>query len=156
MRASFQKLWENYPSDSAPCRDPKNVRFGAFANQCAIRVGMSLSWAGGLNLRTFRGARCWYKGHNGHILRAQELANWLGGQPGGPIKYTVVKYGDKPKPGEKALEEVTGKTGIVFCRDFWGQGDAGDHIDLWNGSEMRTGSASYFLKSREVWFWKLD
>lgn len=35
----------------------------------------------------------------------------------------------------------------------WG---ATDHIDIWDGSDMKGGSPSYFALGEQVWFWKLD
>jgi hypothetical protein len=48
------------------------------------------------------------------------------------------------------------RQGLVLFRHFWGAGNLGNHIDLWDGEGMTHGDASYFDRSREVWFWDLD
>jgi hypothetical protein len=40
-------------------------------------------------------------------------------------------------------------------RNFWGTGNQGDHIDLWNGEEIAHGTLDFFIRSEEVWFWAL-
>ncbi len=81
-----------------------------------------------------------------HVLRAEELAQWIEKQKlfGVPSKLTKVKSSDYKKKG------------VVLFRNFWGAGNQGDHIDLWNGSVMTRGAASYFAASKEVWFWELS
>lgn len=162
MKPSFKTLWDSYPAnprdldgvEKYPCRYPDDPGRYAFDNQCAIRVGLALDRAG-MDFRQYRGAKCWFKGHNGHILRAQELANWLNGQLGGAKKYIKQTHGDKP--GLKALQELQGSTGIIIFRDFWGPGSSGDHIDLWNNDRAKTvRNNAYFEPSKEVWFWHLS
>lgn len=157
MKPSFNKLWENYPSEQQPCKQ-KDGRV-IHANQCAIRVGVALQGAG-VNLKTFPSRRkCWEPGHTGHTLAAQELANWLGGQLGGPKKYTTRTHGDKP--GEKAKADIQNKTGIIFFKDYWqrdgetSESRSGDHIDLWNRGTTKTSNDSGNM-SKEVWFWELS
>jgi hypothetical protein len=144
---TFRTLWDNHPSvlgETAPCRDKKGN--SNFANQCAIRMGAALS-ASGMNLASFRGARCWF-GH-GHILRVEEMIKWLRGQT--QEVGTAVSY----KPGSNAAAVVKGKTGIVACRNFWGAGNQGDHIDLFDGVTMAQGDAAYMDRSEEVVFWEI-
>ncbi len=31
-----------------------------------------------------------------------------------------------------------------------------DHIDIWDGSDMKGGQQQYFSLGEEVWFWQLD
>lgn len=91
--------------------------------------------------------RC-YPGFNHspkHILAAQELADWLRTRTDlvGEVKtYKNVTSG-----------HFGGKKGIVFVRNGWGPTD---HIDLWNGTEMKGGDPSYFSLGKEVWFWNLS
>ena len=40
--------------------------------------------------------------------------------------------------------------------NFWGPGNQGDHIDLWNGSSQAYGTDEYFYRAQEVWFWDMD
>src|SRR5690349_2878780 len=49
-----------------------------------------------------------------------------------------------------------GRRGLIFCRNFWGPGNQGDHIDLWNKGHMKTGYPSYIARSEETWFWEID
>ena len=45
--------------------------------------------------------------------------------------------------------------GIVAFRNFHGQNNQGDHIDLWNGTAMAHGNNDYFERSEEIWYWAL-
>ena len=148
MPLEFQKLWDNHPSnqnpaDNTPCR--KKDGTSAFENQCAIRLSVALDGAG-MNMKACTKAKCWY-GHGLHVLRAQELADWLAltQQLGNPNKFK----------GSDSLTGINGKKGIVFCQDFWGPGNTGDHIDLWDGTNMAHGSGSYCTSSTNVWFWEI-
>jgi len=134
---NFTKLWRKHPGrGSRPCN---------FANQCAIRMGVALQLAD-VNMKTFRGAKCWHGHHPKHILRAQELANW--------IDRNKRDFGAKNVFKKVQSTDFRGKKGIIFIRDGWG---ATDHIDLWDGTRMimKGGSPDYFSKGKEVWFWSL-
>lgn len=128
----FEKLWKNHPtidapmfSDDAPCT-VNGKR--AFNNQCAIRMGVSLQKSG-VKLDTFKGAKCWHGHKPAHILRAEELTNWLKG-PFSPFKQ---RFEFK---GVNGFQDINGKKGIIFFKDYYGPGNQGDHIDLWNGSRL--------------------
>lgn len=75
-------------------------------------------------------------------------------------------------PSKEAFDKIEGKRGIVFFQNYWGPGNQGDHIDLWNGSRLtdwsswvrihsRLGASvlhafadlSDYTKSQSVWFW---
>jgi hypothetical protein len=142
---SFRTLWDNHPTtkgDDHPCKSTNGLP--NFPNQCAIRLGVALKESG-MNLQSYRGARCWF-GHK-HLIRVEELAKWLEGQV--HQVGTVKVY----KPGSVAKEELNGETGIVACLNFWGPGNQGDHIDLWDGSNLRKGSSDYFDDAEKVLFW---
>ena len=87
-----------------------------------------------------------YKDHKhgkikGHVLAAQELANWIKTQHG--------IFGERHVFSTK--EEVIGRTGVIFFRDGWG---TTDHIDVWNGQSLVGGFDSYFDSDfKELWFW---
>lgn len=115
-----------------------------FPNQCAIRMGVALAGAG-VNLRGFRGVKCWIQHTPRHILRAQELANWMVTQT--TTFGTVQKFRNKVSSADFA-----GKPGLVFIQDGWG---ATDHIDIWDGARMKGGDPSYFGLGKQVWFWPL-
>jgi hypothetical protein len=55
--------------------------------------------------------------------------------------------------GVPSAGRYSGRTGIVFFRNFWGPGSQGDHIDLWNGNRMTHGEVTYFRRAQSVWFW---
>lgn len=132
---SFNKLWSNHPgSFSKPC---------LFDNQCAIRMGVALEKSG-ISLMTFNGARCWHDHSPPHILRAQELANWMKRNPN--------TFGEQHVFTGVSSSSFQGFKGIVFIKDGWGPTD---HIDLWDGYKMRGGRNDYFELGREVWFWNL-
>lgn len=81
--------------------------------------------------------------------------NWLNSE-----KVTFVGYADiakRDKQGkQRSASAYKGKRGIVVCRNFWGSGNQGDHIDLWDGMTMAHGAEDYFSKSQEIWFWEMD
>jgi hypothetical protein len=61
------------------------------------------------------------------------------------------------KHGSKvSLQPYRGRQAIVMFRNFWGPGNQGDHIDLWDGVRMTHGDPGYFSRSQEVWFWDLS
>ena len=161
MALAFQKMWDSHPSnlkptpDDHPCK--KKDGTSAFENQCAIRLGIALN-GGGMNMKAYTKARCWYGHSTVHALRAQELADWLSlsAQLGKPIKFKAERGVDLKLT---VLTAVNGKKGIVFCQDFWapspGGANVGDHIDLWDGTAMAHGSSSYFGPAKQVWFWEI-
>ncbi|MFN0100966.1 MAG: type VI secretion system amidase effector protein Tae4 [Bryobacteraceae bacterium] len=136
---SAQTIWSSHPS-GFPC-DAK-----LFKNQCAIRMGVALNGAG-ISIATFSGAKCYpgLKHSTKHILRAQELADWLTGRTSA---VGAVKIHKAP------VSSVTfaGKKGLVFIKDGWG---STDHIDIWNGFALKGGTPDYFARGKEVWFWEL-
>ena len=177
---TFKKLWDNHPANTDhkdPCvtNGQKN-----FSNQCAIRVGVSLSECG-IKTASIPGAiHCWH-GHDkseGHVIRAEELANGLT-----KISLPGLKPVIKVNPNEFS-KKISGKKGIIFFKDYWQRtisekkesfrNRSGDHIDIWNGSRitdltswarinLRIGSFgihsitdrfSDFEDSKEIWFWE--
>ena len=137
---SFQKLWDGLPYPGNPC----STKY--FTNQCAIRMGVALR-AAGVDLSSFRGAKCYagLKHKPKHILRAQQLADWIKARPtiaGKPVIYK----------SKVTKDDFKDKKGIVFIKDGWGPTD---HIDVWNGSKLKGGSPAYFALGKRVWFWEL-
>ena len=67
------------------------------------------------------------------------------------------------------MRGINGRTGIVFFQNYWGTGQQGDHIDMWNGTRMtdrltwvrinmRIGSVglgSDYRQAQSAWFWPL-
>ena len=130
---SFDNLCKNHPGrNSSPC---------SFLNQCAVRMGIALQKSG-VNMNTFKGAKCGNDHSPRHVLRAQELAIWL--------KDNDFTFGKVQVFERAGISSFRGFKGIVFIEDGWG---SSDHIDLWNGVEMKAGDAQYFELGKKVWFW---
>jgi len=139
----FNQLWTNHPAKNFPCNKK------TFPNQCAIRMGVALEQSG-VNTNGFDkmypNRRCYpgFKHTPKHILAAQELANWIKSE---------TKLFDEVKTHKKVTKkDFISKKGIIFIKDGWG---STDHIDAWNGVEMRGGEADYFSLGKEVWFWEV-
>lgn len=139
---------ENHPANKGILKPCAANEKGNFDNQCSIRVSVCLlcrirvsAWV------QAKGVYCWHGHGKRHVLRAQELANWIAGQP----------YLFGPLVKIHSLARAKGKMGIVVFKDFWGQGNQGDHIDVWDGKKMPkdSGANSYFSHAKEVWFCRL-
>ncbi len=141
----FDLIWNAYPEDYNPCR--RDTGEPSFSNQCAIRFAIALA-DGGINLDSFPGVHCWFGHGRDHCLRGEELAVWMKSKPEvfGP---TLIK-------SEADASDYFGMRGLMFCRNFWGPGNQGDHIDIWNKDYMKTGNPGYISRSKEVWFWEID
>lgn len=142
----FDILWKNHPGNGVfPCDRSKHI------NQCAIRMSVALEKSG-VDLMSFGGVKCWEKHEDGfkHILRAQELANWINIHSeifGNRLLLERKKY---PTMSHKSFRNAKG---IIFIKDGWG---ATDHIDVWNGMELKGGDAyDYLSRGTEIWFWPL-
>ena len=149
-KPSFINLWKAYENllvehpDRKPCD-------GNWANQCAIRLSLALNNERTLqiNSSTYSEPRC----AHGHARGAESLANWLWKkrQLGAPKIYSN-SAADRTS--------LTGKTGIIFYKDFYYQPTdpdgrpSGDHIDLWNRGLTLIGD--YFHRAKAVWFWELS
>lgn len=156
QRIQFQNLWKAHPGtqgNELPCKLPDGT--ATYTNQCAVRLSIALA-AAGVNMSHYHKARCHQKGHGVHALRAQELADWLAqpSQLGHPKKFKKHRMSEDQFGGMMQFL-VMGKKGIVFFKNFWGEHDEGDHIDVWNFDHMGYGDNSDFGRSQEVWFWEL-
>ncbi len=155
----FRLVWNNHPTvetgETFPCRDTEgNPHFG---NQCAILMGTCLLRSN--LLQGYDKTTCWYSGHKGHTLRAREVADWMRRNPG--------RFGAVEVRSNVSWGAFVGRTGFVCFHNFWGEGNQGDHIDLWDGTgilmreknpgwegpALADGSLDYFERSEEVWFW---
>ena len=136
MTITFGCLWQHHPYPQNPC-SPN------FRNQCAIRMGVALK-ACGERVETYPAVKCWFDHGKKHILRAQELANVLKSRLWEPEIYT-----------RDMESSITGRTGIVFIQNFYGPGNTGDHIDVWDGRQMKGGSTAYFRDAQAIWFWPI-
>ncbi len=178
---TFNMLWENHPTITGqdnPCTTNGKLNF---TNQCAIRVGVSLAKCGVKTSNLPGATHCWH-GHDkseGHVIRAEELANALNKYP-----ISGIQQVQKVNP-EEFSKELFGKKGIIFFKDYWRRTNngkkesfhnrSGDHIDLWNGSKItdwrswariyaRIGSFglhdlvpgwSDLEDSKSIWFWRV-
>jgi len=142
----FETLWMNHPTTRGTNDPCQSAGKSNFENQCAIRMGLTLERSG-ISLSAFNGARCWHGHGREHVLRVEELATWLQSQTtklGTPVTHHSVTNAD-----------FTNKLGIAAFINFWGRGNQGDHIDLWNGKIVRKGDPNYFQRSERVVFWQL-
>jgi len=156
---TFHQIWNQHPNvtGEAPLLDR-----GQYPNQCAVNLYAALQRSG-VDLRTFHGQLSWQTGKPKYAIRAQDLANWLathGMLPGTKIQ----KF-----KGDEVFEKIKGNTGVIFFQNYWGPGNQGDHIDLWNGSRLtdilswmriyaRIGSVGLgtdYRKAESAWFWAL-
>lgn len=148
MLVSFNSLWSRHPSNlgnDAPCSTNGKSNFD---NQCAIRMGVCL-FSAGISLSSFRGDRC-YPGHKhnqSHILRVLDLVEWF--------KIMPQTFGKAIEDKNPTSAKYKGRQGIVYFENFWGNNNQGDHIDLWDGSLVAKGDASFFDRSERILFWEL-
>jgi hypothetical protein len=148
MSVTFAELWATHPANGgleAPCADDAGEPH--FENQCAIKMGLALQHAG-VDLSAYPKTKCcWFDHKEKHVLRAEELAAWLKNRP--------ALFGPVERLKHTSVAAFRGRQGIVMCRNFWGKGMQGDHLDLWNGTGFADGEPDYFERSQEVWFWEL-
>ena len=148
MAITFTDLWAAHPANrgiESPCLSASGVP--NFENQCAIKLGLTLQRAG-VSFAAYPKAKCCWFGHTEkHVLRAEELANWLKNRP--------ALFGAVQRFQHTTDAAFLGKSGIVMCKNFWGSGLQGDHIDLWDGAQFADGSNDYFRRSQEIWFWQV-
>lgn len=146
IHALFEELWQNHPTtrgNNAPCQTGGTSNFD---NQCAIRMGVALGRSG-ISLSGYDGAYCWHGHGQDHILRVEELIDWLQRQNtalGTPTVHRSVTSAN-----------FANKVGVVAFINFYGTGNQGDHIDLWDGTIVRRGDVDYFRRSERVVFWQL-
>ena len=155
-RPTFDTLWANHPVHETPpsinpCRDMQGA--SAFANQCVIRLGVCFTRSG-ISLATYPGAFCWHGHGREHPLRVEEMKNWLSSSDADFVGRAEVSRRDSAGR-QKTHADYADRKGIVAFRNFWGSGNQGDHIDLWNGALIARGDNDYFERSEEIWFWPL-
>ena len=156
VNVPFDLLWSNHPARKepqvlAPCANASGESL--FENQCAIRMGVCFTRTG-LGVESYRGVFCWHGHGRQHPLRAEEMARWLHDTAPFVDEAVIAKRDRRGRP--VTHHDYLGQTGIVFFRNFYGRGNQGDHIDLWNGAKMTSGKPDYFSRSQEVWFWELS
>lgn len=126
--ALMRDRYEEYRTDSAPCKSP------GITNQCAVRMSLALV-GNGFSLDDFANQRRIHDGRaachleDPHIVGADELHRYL------------VQVWDNGTRGHGAgfRSELAGRKGVVyfnncFHRSTDPEGESrGDHIDLWTG-----------------------
>ncbi|MEM9357443.1 MAG: T6SS effector amidase Tae4 family protein [Pseudomonadota bacterium] len=177
----FHDLWYGHPINQGvqtPCIAPRDGNFQGsqvkkgfptFANQCAIRMGVSLKRAGVQPSQIGNILTCGaHPPEEMHYIRAQELANALANRsiPGiGSVQRI------RGQQVQDFYPELFGRTGIVFIKDYWQRSvdragsPTGDHIDVWNGYRSSAkwlmewfswlGYYSNYAQAREIWFWEV-
>ena len=155
----FHQLWKNHPTIKG---DGPVLDSTVYKDQCAVNLHVSLERSG-INLTSFRGVRSWGRDEPRYALRAQELADWLASS------FAKMPSVEAYSAGE-AFERLDGFKGIVFFQNYWGPGQQGDHIDLWNGTRLTDwrswarihlhisweGVWSDYRKAAAIWFWRLS
>ncbi len=144
----FNTLWVKHPYPDYPCDET------LFPNQCAIRLGVALDAAGIVITQGVR--RCsnnYTKLHDhrpGHILSAQELADALAKRPAllGP----AVKQLKMAGTIQRNLGQLIHKKGVIFILNGWG---STDHIDLWDGGNLKGGDSTFLNVGQQIWFWRI-
>jgi hypothetical protein len=152
----FDRFWLNHPALQspaiiAPCSTNGKANHD---NQCAIRLGVSVTKSG-ISLTSYRGVFCWSGHGRAHPLRVEEMKLWLNSDDASFVPYADVSKRDR-RGHQNPHQVYSGRRGIVACLNFWGRGNQGDHIDLWDGATMAHGGLDYFQRSEEIWFWEMD
>ena len=88
-------------------------------------------------------------------MRVEEFKHWIDSDEAMFAPSFAIKYKKSPRGKQMDYHHFLGRQGIVCFRNFWGSGNNGDHIDLWNGSEVAHGGRDYFERSQEIWFWDI-
>ena len=152
----FDRFWSNHPSlqtppENQPCQT-KGV--SNHDNQCVIRLGIAMT-ASGISLASYRGVCCWSGHGRTHPLRVEQMKLWLNSEDAYFVPYADISK--RTKQGhQNTSHSYADRRGIAACINFWGRGNQGDHIDLWDGSTMAHGGLDYFERSQEIWFWQMD
>ena len=150
----FSDLWSAYPSGKpiedkydADVKDANGKTLHKkgdliYEDQCAARVSVAIHGVG-VEMKSFSGFAIKVNGKKA-AMRAQELANWLKKQP-----FCGLPRTPEAVTGKDWQERIKGRTGIIFFSNYWqrsGESEgnrSGDHIDLWNGSRLTTGSGGF-------------
>ena len=138
---NFATLWANYGSGLSHI-DPKTGK-ELYPNYCAINLSEALIKSG----LSPGGTKCYgtCSSNSDHSIRAQELSDWLQGNLSGVQVIT----------GENFMDQIRGKTGIVFFQNYYEGAEGsltGDHIDLWNQNQMGTyGPTQTWIRTNIPW-----
>lgn len=64
-----------------------------------------------------------------------------------PSLYAAIFFNHASDTKKVTSSDFVGKKGIVFIMNGWG---ATDHIDIWDGSDMKGGQQQYFSLGEQV------
>ncbi len=167
--ANFKTLWSNFPEleeTRKKCVNKQGNNETPFDNYCSILLSECFIKSG-LKPDQSTGVKCWSHKGSKHIIRAEEMANWLSKLPpagfGGAENISPSEFQTK----------LAGRTGVIYFKDYWmrsgesSQNRSGDHIDLWNNNRITGGSMVYrsiieffgfvsdLNKSRKMLFWEV-
>ena len=133
----FSSLWTKYASENHPCSM-------ALPNQCAIRMSRAFIAAGwpshAFKSASYTGKLC----PCGYARGAQDLGAYLQ-RVWGSRTLGWAAPGSVPS-------QIEGRRGVVCFMNIPGFGGQG-HIDLWDGSQTKTGA---YWDSKTIWFWELS
>ena len=118
---TFLTLWKNHPNITG--EEPLLDR-NQYQNQCAVNIYATLLRSG-VNVKTFRGQLSWQKDKPKYAIRAQEVANWLASEVNPIFPSKVEKFESK-----EVFDKLSGKTGIIFFCNYWGQGNQGESLTM--------------------------
>ena len=168
--ADFKTLWDKFPDQD----ELEKICFNKqprsdtqpFDNYCSIVMSECFARSG-IQVDRCPGAKCWSHAGSKHVIRAEDLANWLAASP-------PAGFGRKEVIAPASFQaDLAGRTGVIFFKDYWTRGNepfanrSGDHIDLWNKSRISGASMLYraliemlglvsdLNKSKAVWFWEV-
>jgi hypothetical protein len=166
---NFAQLWNNHPDNQSDM----NVFLAEAAEDGSAEKMASTLQRCGLALEDGKGVSP--EQRQRFTVCAQQLAHWLAAHQ------DVLHTRMQKFIAEPALPEIEGeggiknRPGIVFVQNYWGDGERGSHIDLWDGSRL-TGRLSWqrvihrastnlcasehhgsvHRKPVAVWFWPLQ
>jgi hypothetical protein len=191
-RLEFGTLWREHPlntADQSPCRLPRPVEIGgrtlpsgypAYANQCAIRLGVALRRAG-VTIEQMGGlATCDHHPRSEmHVLNAEQTAHAIA-----RLRFDNLGPMERLSGPDTAAfySKLFGRRGLIYFADYWSRTNpvtgpdgsvshrreaapTGDHVDVWNGYRTTAnwlmewfswlGYYHTYVKSREIWFWEI-
>jgi Type VI secretion system (T6SS), amidase effector protein 4 len=132
-RISFsllQAVYETYRTDGHPCKNP------SIHNQCAVRMSLALG-RNGFSFENFHdqprihhGRTDCQLGDEPHLVGADELHRFI---------MQMWDAGQRDS-GSEIRSRIAGLPGIIYFNNCFarteGGARTGDHIDLWNGSQI--------------------
>jgi hypothetical protein len=107
-------------------------------NTCAVRLSYAL----------FECDKSFFKG-----IRARSGTEWYGLPTRADDMAIILNKKIRPASRVDKIDELSGKTGIIFFDKITGWPGGSGHISLWNGSKFFAEDDDYFGRSPRVYFW---